>query len=547
MLQNPKPENERRTKRVRDYTNPFIINSPIEDPKLSVVRKRELGEIYRNVFGSLEPQSLAIYGPRRIGKSSLLHFLRSREAKAYFNELSPGGSPSDETDRINQSVYVIVDLRGLSRYRNEDFVTAFWRELALRGIEAVKTQASKVFETLPDEMQKGLQTDDQTRTAEEWEEHLHQLIELTSETDTDEPGLFFIFGLDHGELIFERGESGGAQVSHTLAMFRYDYRNHLVYISVVPESLDRMENRFKIWETHPQSPFYTGVPQVYIGLLPSETEAREVIGKPLEKVNAVDFFTQPEMDWLLVSGGRHPYLLSVLAHTLFNYKVSQGLDEVELGDEELRRHVDHAVSHFLRRVWQELKTIRGDRPASEEGFTRAQKAVIRIACQMELEPVIDQHLLEDLRECGVIQVNEGRPTLFAGVFADFVIREITKVKPLDFEPEVGEFGDARNRMRSIRVNGQEAEVTAREYKILRLLSQRPGKPIPFQKIAEVGEIQGDIDKQVRVGISRLRKRLSGLPEYPFKLEIVAFPEGYGLRYYIQESEQKPAEAAANQK
>lgn len=540
------------------YTNPFIINSPISEPELFVGRSRELENIYYELFGSFVPQSIAIYGPHRMGKSSLLRYLGSNAAVDYFRNFAQRRGQTEEENMIDRTVFVIVDLKILSsQYKSEDFVTAFWRELHLKGIEAVKEQALVHFNRLPDNI-KGPQAGQAALTVDDWVNHLHQLIETTSEKDEkgEEKGLFFIFGLDHGEVIFDLGESGGYQVCQTLAVLGRLYRSRLVYVTVVPETLDRMERRFKGGTAFADSasPFYTGITHVYIGLLPSKEESMEVIIRPLERVNARNFFSEEEIDLIWDWGGHHPYLLNVVAHTLFNYKASKGLDRVSRGDEEeLRRRIHSIVYRFFSQIWQELGDIGGDGHVGD--FSRAQSAVIRIACNMDIEPVIDEELLLDLKERGVVLANGGKPTLFAGFFEDFVIREIIRVKPLDLDPEgLGEQREVRAGTRLIRVNGREVEVTAREYRILCLLNKRPGKPITFREIAEVArheiaeaarhegeETSLSPEKQVAVWMSRLRRRLEAAPVAPFRLEIVSFREGYGIRYRQAEPQSPGAE------
>lgn len=55
-------------------SNPFTFGPMITDPQRFIGRRAELAIITARLNGS-QPQGSAIVGPRRIGKSSLLHYL----------------------------------------------------------------------------------------------------------------------------------------------------------------------------------------------------------------------------------------------------------------------------------------------------------------------------------------------------------------------------------------------------------------------------------------------------------------------------------------
>ena len=59
--------------------NPFLVTSPIYTDADFVGRESDLRRLFEVVSGP-QPQSLCIYGERRIGKSSLLHAFERRAA-----------------------------------------------------------------------------------------------------------------------------------------------------------------------------------------------------------------------------------------------------------------------------------------------------------------------------------------------------------------------------------------------------------------------------------------------------------------------------------
>ena len=63
--------------------NPYLNRVAIQDPKQFFGRTREVSKIFSRI-GASRPQSISVVGERRIGKSSLLHFINRPEIRARF-------------------------------------------------------------------------------------------------------------------------------------------------------------------------------------------------------------------------------------------------------------------------------------------------------------------------------------------------------------------------------------------------------------------------------------------------------------------------------
>ncbi|HUK91630.1 MAG TPA: TniB family NTP-binding protein, partial [Blastocatellia bacterium] len=68
------------TKQAQHTSNPYLNRVAIKDPAQFFGRNREVARIFSRI-GASRPQSIALVGERRIGKSSLLHFINNRKMR----------------------------------------------------------------------------------------------------------------------------------------------------------------------------------------------------------------------------------------------------------------------------------------------------------------------------------------------------------------------------------------------------------------------------------------------------------------------------------
>lgn len=67
----------------RTMPNPYLNRVAIRDPAQFYCRRREVARIFSRL-GADRPQSIAVVGERRIGKSSLLNYLCAPEVQRQY-------------------------------------------------------------------------------------------------------------------------------------------------------------------------------------------------------------------------------------------------------------------------------------------------------------------------------------------------------------------------------------------------------------------------------------------------------------------------------
>lgn len=92
--------------------NPYLNRVAIRDPEQFFGRSREVSRIFSRI-GAPRPQSISVVGDRRIGKSSLLHFINHPQVRKRY------------LDRTNSYSFVLIDLQQKRRLS----LTEFFHEL----------------------------------------------------------------------------------------------------------------------------------------------------------------------------------------------------------------------------------------------------------------------------------------------------------------------------------------------------------------------------------------------------------------------------------
>ena len=94
--------------------NPYLNRVAIKDPAQFFGRSREVSKIFSRI-GASRPQSISVVGDRRIGKSSLLHFINHQQVRARY------------LDRTEAFAFAFIDLQQKRRLT----LTEFFKELFL--------------------------------------------------------------------------------------------------------------------------------------------------------------------------------------------------------------------------------------------------------------------------------------------------------------------------------------------------------------------------------------------------------------------------------
>ncbi|HZS45079.1 MAG TPA: ATP-binding protein, partial [Blastocatellia bacterium] len=96
--------------------NPYLNRVAIQDPRQFFGRKKEVGKIFSRLASS-RPQSISIVGERRIGKSSLLHYINADEVRSQY------------LDSPEAYIFIFLDLQQRRDMDMANFFKAFFAPL----------------------------------------------------------------------------------------------------------------------------------------------------------------------------------------------------------------------------------------------------------------------------------------------------------------------------------------------------------------------------------------------------------------------------------
>jgi eukaryotic-like serine/threonine-protein kinase len=106
--------------------NPFLNRVAIQDPEQFFGRAREVSKIFSRI-GASRPQSISLVGERRIGKSSLLHYINNPQVRARL------------LDKSESYAFAFIDLQQKRRLTLTEFFTELFAQLSREtGDKALK-------------------------------------------------------------------------------------------------------------------------------------------------------------------------------------------------------------------------------------------------------------------------------------------------------------------------------------------------------------------------------------------------------------------------
>jgi len=115
--------------------NPYLNRVAIQDPKQFFGRTREVSKIFSRI-GASRPQSISVVGERRIGKSSLLHFINRPEIRARF------------LDRNESYAFAFIDLQQKRRLTLIEFFKELFTLLAKETGDKSLNKLTPSFDSL---------------------------------------------------------------------------------------------------------------------------------------------------------------------------------------------------------------------------------------------------------------------------------------------------------------------------------------------------------------------------------------------------------------
>jgi hypothetical protein len=276
-------------------SNPFYHRGPVADPSFFFGRERELTYLFE-LLG--KGQSVAVSGPRRIGKTSLLQHLKDTGAAAAHS------FPAEQTE------FLLLDGGALDGLGEEDFFSAVCRPLGWQN------------ESVP----------------------YPRFLEFLRERFFDGRRNLVIL-LDEFELIAANPRFGPAMFNRLRALAA-QYPLRFVTASKIP--------LWKLTQINPatlSSPFFNFFAPLALGPM-EESEARRLLAVLSAKAGKP--FCDRTVDRILVLAGSHPLFLQVAGFRAFESADLRG----EIPDAEwepIRKQLLSDLEPHLEYYWNELE------------------------------------------------------------------------------------------------------------------------------------------------------------------------------------------------
>lgn len=363
--------------------NPFIYGVPV-DTKQFIGRSNEISRIF-DQLSSHARGSVAIIGERRIGKTSLLHYVSAPEVIKRWH-----------LDDEMQSIFIYQDCGAIAPFT----ITCFWQTILKRLHRTLKRK--KLSSDLLEAVQELLNEDEITTLDIEF------LLD-----DLHEAGLLLILMLDEFEWCVRTDPENEAITRDLLAGLRA-LINHvpraLSFVVATRQSLDEVcrEVRFM------GSPFYNNF--VFVHLHPFSREETEALFEQKLADTGI-IFSQAEKDYVYSLGGTHPLLLQAAAALVFESKTSDIEKTKDFA--AVRESFSRAVRHQFEDLWQ------WSQPREREILTQLahgndEEAITR------LEAWADER--ERLLRRGLIfKSEEGTYRLFSSAFWEWLIDNLYRL------------------------------------------------------------------------------------------------------------------------
>ncbi len=276
-------------------TNPYLNRVAIRDPAQFYGRRREVARIFSRL-GAGRPQSIAIVGDRRIGKSSLLNYLCAPVVREQY------------LPRPEEYVFVFFDLQQWRRITLDDFLDAWLAEIERNA--ALPPSHKRSF----DGVQAAL---DALRTTH------RKLIAVFDEFD-----------------ILTSNRAFSADFFAFLRSLANNYE--VAYVTSSGRDLQELCHADQIAD----SPFFNIFTNIYLRAFPDE-EATDLIVRPSE---AAGIPLAPYADDIRQLSGNFPFYLQIACSIYFEQLQEHGRLDLraveEAFDDEVRGHFRYLWEHF---------------------------------------------------------------------------------------------------------------------------------------------------------------------------------------------------------
>lgn len=369
--------------------NPFIVGSPVP-PTHFIGRKREVTTILGNLCGPGKGCS-AIIGERRIGKTSLLHYLKNLGVTQDWKELK------------SDYIFIYLDCLGISPFT----AAGFWQKV-LHLLEPLgSTELQRQIKAL--KRKKRIPNVD-----------IEQLFDEIAKV-----GKLVVLLLDEFDSVVDSTRPGSADFFSSL---RPLFTRPLRGLALIPACRNPLHDLCPDILT-PGSPFYNIFVFVYLGLF-SRDEADELIARALENTGIV--FDEGDHEFVFGISKGYPYWLQLACSQLFdayrrmeyeNHHFGESIDRQQVRQYVEEKFIEQARPHFeeLWKIYTQeerraLVTIA--RRSQERGFVR------KITAAREYRKLIKEFNpdLYSLRSI-VVKTDSGDFDVFSPIFARWILSE----------------------------------------------------------------------------------------------------------------------------
>lgn len=346
--------------------NPFVYGAPVDVPRF-IGRKSEIDRVFQQVTSSARG-SVAIIGERRMGKTSLLHYVAAPDVIRRWN-----------LDQ-ESSIFLSIDCGAIGQIS----ITRLWRYILARlqrQLGRVRTQSTLLGSIA------ALLAAPEIRTGD---------VEFLLEDLKDEK-LILVLLFDEFECII-RTDPDAEDVTRELLGGLRALINHasrvLSVIVATRRPLDELCQGIRFMG----SPFYNNFS--YVHLRPFSRQEADSLLDQMLKDTGVDF-TTADKALVYELAGTHPLLLQAAAACVFDQRSEAPDEKVD------RRLVVERFMDLTAHQWQDL--WRWSTVDEQEVLTRMGRDPHEAAALLERRPIVKRRLLDR----GLVVEDGGTARLFS--------------------------------------------------------------------------------------------------------------------------------------
>lgn len=340
--------------------NPYQNRKAIKDPGEFFGRKEEVNEIFALLSGVGGPQSIEIVGERKIGKSSLLYFIKNKVIKQKYLK------------NPDEYMFVYLELGPFVGFNSERFCEILLRELSSKSTEEIPVSSNNIFEVL------------------------EKFIEMLC---SKEKKIIFMFDEFDSMLRIPAFDSGLLDYFRSLSN---KYSLSFITCSRIPIE--------KLTEIGKGSPFFNIFHKINLRYF-EEEEALELIEKPSSR-QKIDF-SQEDVNFINEVAYLHPFFIQIVCYHLFNFreeKKKQNGEELDKRSYDLlyQKIYDDTMGHWSFYL---------------DHMDEYEKEVFLKICKGEEISDQEDVIVYQLYNKSLIYMKDGNWRVFSSVFHDHTLRK----------------------------------------------------------------------------------------------------------------------------